>query len=388
MNLNPLKSMIQVVTAPMGPLGGVVANVLGGLLEAGAKGKQQLTALQAQYPKASGFTGGQQTASRPQPFSINVIQVTVNPMDNLQKAPGAGALQSFGKVGEVGNDSQWGQFANQANARITGNDKSFNFNGTNPWLGGGDKSDMAAVGWALQKNDKVKFNSDTKQFFVTNADGSTKNVASLDEVKAQIAKSGGANPNNGAAYNAVGSFLDGRVGQAQAQSASQQPQGAEDIIKALSELLQKLLSALTGQGSAASGAASGSSAPASTGGTGSSGSVSAPAATSSSPAASGTGSASGSGDVASSGAYEPGQGLLSGVSSSMDSAVSAIGSKVDSMMDQAEKLMMSDKPSDQMKAQRLMQQANRIQEMFSKMMEDIQKRFSAALGRAGYQKAQ
>jgi hypothetical protein len=44
-------------------------------------------------------------------------------------------------------------------------------------------------------------------------------------------------------------------------------------------------------------------------------------------------------------------------------------SKLDSMFDQAEKLMQSDKPSDQLKAQMLMQKATRMYETISKMMQ-------------------
>ena len=45
------------------------------------------------------------------------------------------------------------------------------------------------------------------------------------------------------------------------------------------------------------------------------------------------------------------------------------GSKIDSMMGEAEKLMASDKMQDQLKGQRMMQQAMRMFEMISKMLE-------------------
>ncbi len=52
---------------------------------------------------------------------------------------------------------------------------------------------------------------------------------------------------------------------------------------------------------------------------------------------------------------------------------------IDSMMSQAESLMNSDKPSDQLKAQQLMQKAQRMFEMISKMMEQRSQMMSKAI---------
>ena len=256
LNPNNLMKALQMAAPALGPLAGPIAGLLQHAVGQQSKALDQLKSdlgqLQQQFSKAGGAGAGQ-AAGAPQPFSpVSIsVHIVMNPMGSLQQAPGAagGPLQSFGKVGEVGNDSQWATFANQANARITGNDKSFNFNGTNPWNGAGDKADMAAVGWGLQKNDKLRFDSDSKQFYTTGADGSRRNVASLDEVKAQISKAGGANPNNSAAYNAVGAFLDGRVSNPPAgqQAGPGQAQSANPFQEII-QMIEKLLKALTGGG--------------------------------------------------------------------------------------------------------------------------------------------
>jgi hypothetical protein len=312
-----------------------------------------LEGLQSLFGKAQG-TAGAGVSQRPLPFSsanIN-INISLNPLGALQQPAGGGPLQSFGKAPEVGNDSQWKGFADAANSRITGSDaakQGVAFDGTNPWARGGDKTDMAAVGWALQKNDKVRFDADRKQFYVTNADGSTRDVASLGEVKEQINKAGGANPNNGAAYNAVGAFLDGRVNQPQSSPAAPQKTGGfENPFQQLVQMLEKLVQMLTGQ---ASGGVGG---PASGGGSGSGG------------ASGGVGSPVGAGGA--DGAAGAGSGGSSGISG-MDSMISKAGANIDSMMGQAEQLMASDKPSDQLKGQMMMQRAMRLFETISKMIE-------------------
>jgi hypothetical protein len=330
-----------------------------------------LQGLQGLFSKAAG-TPASAVSQQPLPFSEgNIsINITLNPLGALQQPAGGGPLQSFSKVPEVGGDSQWKGFADAANSRITGSDanrKAHLFDGTNPWSKGGDKSDMAAVGWALQKNDNLRFDADSKQFYVTNADGSTKNVASLDEVKGQIAKAGGANPNNGAAYNAVGAFLDGRAGSPQSNGAAQKASGFENPFQQLVQMLEKLVQLLTGQGGAAG---SGGGIGAATGGgggigapAGSGGGIGAPIG-----GGSGVGSASGGSSAGSSGGVSGG-GSGSGGISGTDSMVSKAGASIDKMMAEAEQLMASDKPSDQLKGQMLMQRAMRMFETISKMLE-------------------
>lgn len=373
-NLNPTKllSAVASLTPGMGPMAGPLAALIKGI--AGSqKGINDMKGalsqlMQGPFAKAGG-AGVAQPAQRPQPFSPTVIniQIVMNPVGAMRQGPSAaGPLQSFAKAPEVGNDSQWGALANAVNSRITGNDKSFNMNATNPWQGGGDKTDMAAVAWAMQKNDKVRFNSDTKQFYVTNADGSTKNVASLDEVKGQIAKAGGASPSNGAAYNAVGSFINSRVNNSQSAATSQAATSGNPF-EQLVNLLKKLLETLTGGAQGAQGSQS--AAPASQI---SSGGSSAPAS---------------SGAASSSAPAQQGQGILDGAKGGVDSMIDRVGSKLESMQSEAERLMASDKPADQLKAQRMMQQINRMFEMMSKMIEDIGKKATSALKRSEYQPA-
>ncbi|HBY58830.1 MAG TPA: hypothetical protein DEH78_03350 [Solibacterales bacterium] len=74
------------------------------------------------------------------------------------------------------------------------------------------------------------------------------------------------------------------------------------------------------------------------------------------------------------GSTDPGGFLSSGEQSIAQSA-----SKIDGMMSQAESLMSSDKPSDQIKGQMLMQKAMRLFEMISKMQEMRSKAQSTAI---------
>jgi len=155
--------------------------------------------------------------------------------------------------------------------------------------------------------------------------------------------------------NPMGALQQGRPG---AQGANQAQGASSNPMQQIVELLKKLLESLTGGAQGAQG--SGSTAP-SSGGT------------------SGTGGTGGT--------PTQGKGIADASTSSMDSMVSKVGGKIDDMFAQAEKLMASDKPSDQLKAQRMMQQANRMFEMMSKMIEDIGKKATSTLKRSSYQPA-
>jgi hypothetical protein len=145
--------------------------------------------------------------------------------------------------------------------------------------------------------------------------------------------------------------------------ALQQPQGGAGQANAFSnpfeqlvQLLQQLVQALTGQAGGPGGAAAG-------GAGGAGGASGAPSG--------GSGVGGGSGFAPSSAGGGSGAGAAggSGSISSMDSMVSKAGGNIDSMMAQAEQLMASDKPSDQLKGQMMMQRAMRLFEMISKMLE-------------------
>ncbi len=119
------------------------------------------------------------------------------------------------------------------------------------------------------------------------------------------------------------------------------PAGLEQISKSLGDLLSKLQGLTGGGASGAAFAGAGASAGASLG-------ASAGAAAGGSSAPASTGNSGGWGNI-------------------------------DSMMSQAESLMNSDKPSDQLKAQQLMQKAQRMFEMISKMMEQRSQMMSKAI---------
>lgn len=144
-----------------------------------------------------------------------------------------------------------------------------------------------------------------------------------------------ANLNAVVVVNPLGA-LQGGQGTAGAARNDAQAGSFRNPIQQLTEALQKLVAALTGGKAGAAGAASGGS----------------PASSSVTP----SGGSGGSGGVSSAGG-------------AIDRMIDSSGSKIDSLMGQAEKLMASDKMSDQLKGQRLMQQAMRLFEMISKMLE-------------------
>lgn len=95
-------------------------------------------------------------------------------------------------------------------------------------------------------------------------------------------------------------------------------------------------------------------------------------------ATAGAGALSAFGGASGSGASSP---ASSGGSASAPASTGNSGGwgNIDSMMSQAESLMNSDKPSDQLKAQQLMQKAQRMFEMISKMMEQRSQMMSKAI---------
>jgi hypothetical protein len=195
----------------------------------------------------------------------------------------------------------------------------------------------------MQQNDTLRYDADRKMFYTTDQNGVTRDAMSLDQVIQTMRANGGANPNNGAGFQAVGQL---------ANQAATPPN-----IQSLQQILQQLQQLLSGMkpvaGLESRGAANGFS----TGGA-NGGGYSAPSSNSIS-SGSGSGSASGGG--------------------SLEDSVAAAGSKIDDMFAQAEKLMASDKPSDQLKAQMMMQKAQRMFESISKLLEQRSKAQSTAI---------
>lgn len=127
---------------------------------------------------------------------------------------GMGPLSTFPLAPHVNTEADWGGFNQAVQQRIVGSDagKAGLFDGGNIWSkNDGKMEERAAVGWAMQKDPNVQYDADRKMFFVRDAAGQTKDVASLDEVTSVIRQHGGANQNNGAAFNAVGDFLKDKV---------------------------------------------------------------------------------------------------------------------------------------------------------------------------------
>jgi hypothetical protein len=110
----------------------------------------------------------------------------------------------------------------------------------------------------MQKDDRLRYDADRKQFYVTNTDGSTKDVCSLDDMKGVINKNGGPNQNNGAGFNAVGNYIDGllknETGAAQGPNSAPAQQANSNPLQQIMDLLQKVMQALMGQGMPGAGA--------------------------------------------------------------------------------------------------------------------------------------
>jgi hypothetical protein len=372
-NMNPVAQMS--VSLLGGPQGAVVGQALAPFT--GKAGMQQLQQVFKQLQQALGdlqkLLGGQGQSGQAgpggfqaqpgamSPASIN-IDIRMNPTATLAQGD-----MSFGKAPIVGNDSQWPAFSQGVNSRITGSDsaKAGLFDGSNPWSkNDGKTAERAAIGWTMQQNDKLRYDADSKQFYTTGADGTRTNAVSLDQVMQTINSAGGAGPSNGAAFQAVGNLVNSLP------NAQQPPPDMTQILKMFQDLIQML------QGGGAGG---GSTQPA----TGGAGSGSASGAGWSSPAAgalaaTGAGtsvSAGGASSSSAAGASASSSGAGGGVSSSSSGG----WGNIDSMMSQAESLMNSDKPSDQLKAQQLMQKAQRMFEMISKMMEQKSQMMSRAI---------
>ncbi|MEZ5403563.1 MAG: hypothetical protein R2729_28040 [Bryobacteraceae bacterium] len=349
--------------SPLGQLG----------LDSVQKGLQQLKQLVEGLTK--GLTGGApQAPAQPPAFSTSKIdpQVMANPQQvivsiniNISGARQSNApLKSFPLAPEAGGvPGSFGAQANVVSSRITGSNKSqYTYGANGPW-GDANKDEKVAIAHAMFKNPNVQFDSDTKKFFVTGTDGSRRDVATLDELVAAGRKAGGFAPSNAAAITQIAGLLEGRISapgatssQPATQSAPAQSAQQSDPLAQIMDLLKKLLEALTGKAQAGGAqSAAGSQAAAETG-------------------ASQAASASGSG-----GSSSAAPATSAGGKSEILSSESQWGN-IDSMMAEAEKLAMSKNPSDQLKAQKLMQQAQQMFQTISKLLSQLSEMFKTAMG--------
>lgn len=348
-------------------LGGPIGAALSGVLKMGQSVgtlKSTLAKLQSSQ-QGSNLKPGAQVASQPQPFSLVNINVTV--MQNPAQAASQSPSQRFQMAPIVGNDSQWPGFSQAANSRITGNSNGL-FDGSNPWAkSDGRTEERAAVGWVMQQNDSLRYDADKKMFYSTAADGTRTDKLSLDKAIDTIRSHGGASPSAGAAFRAVGKLANEAAnsgGAATPQKSAFQP--LMDMFKQVMNLFQQLLGGQAGQaaGAAGNGFNAGNSISQLFSGPGG-GSLSGASNSGAAPSSAGWGTPSGasspSGSSAPSGGSAPG------------------GGNLDSMMSQAESLLKSDKMEDQIKGQKLMQQAMRMFELISKMIEKQSEMASKAI---------
>ncbi len=326
----------QAINSLEGMLGGAVGQAVANVVQ-GAQSLQQLQDLQKLVDTARGqmtncwgdlskHGGAGGLDGKPGAISPGNIAIIVmnSPLSQL-----AGHGESQGPVTAIkharapivsGSPAEWQTFSNVASTRITGSRPIYD--GSNPWAKTGEARDEAGlVGWAMAKTDNIQYDSDRKMFFQTNTNGTKTDVISLSDLKKTADAAGGVDLNNGAGFDAVGRALDQASAKASAGRAlEQQPPSIDQLISQLKDLVDKLNGGASANGGA-SGAASG-------------------------PAAGGA------------------QGNFS-------TGGSEGWGKIDSMMAEAEKLSQSDKQSDQLKAQQMMQKATRMFEMISKMLEQM-----------------
>lgn len=360
-------------------LGGPIGAALGAAFQLGKSASEMKStlsklqsALNSGAPRAN-----TQMPSQPQPFNRTTIVIHVHqqPLQTATQSPN----QRYTMPPIVGNDSQWPGFSQAANARITGSGPAL-FDGTNPWTkNDGRIEERAAVGMVLQQNDSLRYDADNKMFYTTSTNGVRTDKLALSDVVNTIRANGGATP-HAHAFSAVGKLANDAANAPGAATPQQNPMKAlADVFKQLSEAFGQILQQLAGgqQNAAKSISDAFDALGKSIAGAGGGAAASNPF-LSGMPAMSGVGGGSGAATL---GPQAMGiSGATGGASgSSFTSAPTSPGSasagsasgggNIDSMMSQAEKLLRSDKMEDQLKGQKMMQQAMRMFELLSKLIE-------------------
>ncbi|MEW6284023.1 MAG: hypothetical protein AB1758_35750, partial [Candidatus Eremiobacterota bacterium] len=104
--------------------------------------------------------------------------------------------------------TSWPQASAIVKARLVGDAGKqawFHFTDTDPHLNhDGRANERTTVWWALQMNDRLRFDVDTNNFFMTYPDGSTRNVANLQSLMS-VRQAGGWN--GPPAYHALASHV-------------------------------------------------------------------------------------------------------------------------------------------------------------------------------------
>lgn len=138
--------------------------------------------------------------------------------DALRRAlAGSSGWQRFPRAPEINpaSPASTQAYARAIDARLVGGADgraAITRGGANPWTNeDGRMAERITVGWALQQNPHVKYDVDRRTFFVQDATGRRQDVAGLDELAQVIDGAGGLRNDNGAAMQAVGAFLAGRI---------------------------------------------------------------------------------------------------------------------------------------------------------------------------------
>jgi hypothetical protein len=128
---------------------------------------------------------------------------------------GLGELRTFGRLPEVNPDdpASWQRFHQTEAQRVSGGRAGvLDLGAANPWaVRDGAFEERIAVGWALQQNPHAQYDADRRTFFVADAAGNQRDIATLDDIRQVVHANGGFHNSNGAAMQAVGAALTKRV---------------------------------------------------------------------------------------------------------------------------------------------------------------------------------
>jgi hypothetical protein len=130
---------------------------------------------------------------QPQPVSYEPQPYGYQPPTSHPCPPPTGGVEPYARVqnGQVAypnlppfeSVTSWASASQVVALRLTGDpgaQATYHFTSTDPHLNhDGRANERTTVWWALQQNDRLRFDADSKNFFLTYPDGSTRNVETL-----------------------------------------------------------------------------------------------------------------------------------------------------------------------------------------------------------------
>jgi hypothetical protein len=167
-------------------------------------------------------------------------------------APSVADPVHYPRIPIVGSDADWPGASAVMRSRLTGSREgvdALDFGSKNMWnVEPERREERAAVAWAMQNDDRVRYDVDSRTFFTTDTQGTRRDVAGLGEVESVIRANGGADPNNGAGFQATGRFIADRVAASDSLAQSAGPASTLDAMAQSSFLQMPQDSLSAGQG--------------------------------------------------------------------------------------------------------------------------------------------